>query len=181
VIRDEYSLRCMLRSDIQQHLPRLHAEASIGDAQIIELGVRSGNSTVAFLAAVEEHGGHVYSADIDRPRFPWSNHEQWSFHHGNDLDLVDELPDQVDIVFIDTSHHFQQTVDELEVYVPRVKPGGVVLLHDTELHTPDGAPAGDPIYPVRAAVDLYCAEHRLRPEFVPGCNGLGVIRIPRGD
>jgi hypothetical protein len=34
---------------------------------------------------------------------------------------------------------------------------------------------------VRAAVDLYCADHRLRPEFVPGCNGLGVIRIPRGD
>lgn len=181
MILDEYAMRCDLPSDIQQHLPRLHAEASGGDAIVIELGVRCGNSTAAFLAAVTEHGGHVWSNDLYPPPVPWTGHPQWTFIEGDDLEIVDELPDAVDVVFIDTSHYFQQTSAELELYVPKVRPGGVVLLHDTELKHPEGRPWDDPPYPVRLAVDLYCAEHDLEPEYVAGCYGLGVIRIPGGE
>ena len=173
----EYRARLAMWSDIQQHLPQLHTEASTGDAQIIELGVRAGNSTAAFLAAVEQHGGHVWSVDIDTPPVPWTGHPQWTFIEGDDLDVADQLPDGVDIVFIDTSHYYVQTLAELEVYVPKVKPGGVVLLHDTELEAPWNFPAGDPGFPVRVAVVEYCAEHGLTPEFVSGCYGLGIIRI----
>jgi len=181
MILDEYRMRCDLPTDIQQHLPRLHAEAAIGNAQIIELGVRSGNSTAAFLAAVEEHGGHVWSNDLHPPPVPWVGHPQWTFIAGDDLEIADQLPDDVDIVFIDTSHYFQQTAAELELYVPKVRPGGVLLLHDTELRHPEGRPWDDPDFPVRLAVDLYCAEHDLTPEYVAGCYGLGVIRIPGGE
>ncbi len=180
MIRDEYDIRCQLPSDIQQHLPRLYDEASHGYALVIELGVRSGNSTAAFLAAVTEHSGHVWSNDIHPPPVPWLGHEQWTFIKGDDLLVADQMPNNVDVLFIDTSHHFQQTAAELELYVPKVKPGGVVLLHDTELEHPEGRPHGDPPFPVRLAVDLYCAEHGLIPEYVSGCNGLGVIRIPDG-
>ena len=178
MIRDEYATRLALWSDIQDHLPRLHAEAATGECVVIELGVRAGNSTAAFLAAVDEFGGHVHSCDIHRPRVPWENHPQWTFYEGDDLALVDELPDGVDVLFIDTSHFYDQTCAELELYVPKVKPGGVVLLHDTELKHPEGRPWDDPDFPVRKAVDLYCFEHQLTAEFVEGCNGLGVIRIP---
>jgi predicted O-methyltransferase YrrM len=181
MIRDEYAMRLTLWSDIQDHLPRLHAEASIGDCVVIELGVRGGNSTAAFLAAVDEFGGHVHGCDIRRPGVPWANHPQWTFYEGDDLELADQLPDGVDVLFIDTSHFYDQTCAELEMYVPKVKPGGVVLLHDTELKYPEGRPWDDPPYPVRLAVDLYCGEHGLTPEFVEGCNGLGVIRIPEGN
>lgn len=181
MIRDEYEQRCATPSDINDHLPRLFAEASIGDAQIIELGVRSGNSTAAFLAAVEEHGGYVWSVDIHPAHLPWTGHPQWEFIKGDDLWLADELPDGVDIVFIDTSHHYQQTCAELFAYVRKVKPGGVVLLHDTELENPDGRPTTDPPFPVRVAVEEFCEEFGLTPEFVPGCFGLGVIWIPKGD
>lgn len=177
VINDEYMLRCSLTSDIQQHLPQLKAEAA--DAKrIIELGVRSGNSTCAFLAGVEQSGGHLWSVDIMQPRVPWWGHSQWTVLVGDDLDLADQLPDEVDVVFIDTSHHYVQTQAELELYVPKVKPGGVVMLHDVELERPDGSPATDPAFPVRVAVEEYCQEHGLVPEYVQGCYGLGVIRIP---
>jgi predicted O-methyltransferase YrrM len=181
MIVDEYQLRCQVWSDIQGHLPRLHAEASTGDAVVIELGVRSGFSTAAFLAAVEQHGGHVYSVDTDPVHVPWSNHPQWSFVHGDDLWIADQLPDGVDVVFIDTSHTYQQTSAELEMYVPKVKVGGVVLLHDVELEHPVASPADDPPYPVRQAVVDYCIEHGLTPEFVEGSHGLGVIRIGADD
>jgi predicted O-methyltransferase YrrM len=181
MIREEYQTRCSLPSDIKQHLPQLHDEASTGDAVVLELGVRSGNSTVAFLAALEEHGGYLWSVDIVRPSLPWLNHPQWTMHVGDDLLLADDLPDDVDVVFIDTSHHYTQTAAELAVYVPKVKPGGVVLLHDVELERPDGASPADPAFPVRVAVDEFCAAKGLTPEYVTGCYGLGVIRIPGGD
>ncbi len=173
----EYERRCQEQSDIHQHLPRLHQEASIGNAQIIELGVRSGNSTAAFLAAIEAHGGFLHSVDIHRPQLPWSGHPQWRFHLGDDLVISEDLPDDVDIVFIDTSHHFLQTLAELEVFVPKVKPGGVVLLHDTELEDPYGAPPDDPAFPVAAAIRSYAADHGLTVEWVAGCYGLGVVHV----
>jgi predicted O-methyltransferase YrrM len=176
MISDEYQMRCWMASDIVQHLPQLHSEASTGDAVIIELGVRSGNSTAAFLAAVEKHGGHVYSVDLDRPPVPWHGHEQWTFMQGSDLDLVGDLP-ECDVLFIDTSHTYGQTWAELETFVPKVKPGGVVLLHDTELECPADSPPTDPPFPVKAAVDEYCVVNGLTPEYVAGCYGLGVIRI----
>jgi predicted O-methyltransferase YrrM len=178
MVGDEYRLRCQMGSDIKDHLPRLHEEASTGDVTVIELGVRSGNSTAAFLAAVEARGGHVYSVDVARPKVPWFGHQQWAFLLGDDLALADELPDAVDVLFIDTSHHYKHTWAELEVYVPKVRPGGVVLMHDTELEAPDGAPAGDPVFPVRTAIDEYCLTVGLTPEYITGCYGLGVIRIP---
>ncbi len=182
MILDEYRMRCLVPSDIYEHLPRLYDEASHGYALVIELGVRSGNSTAAFLAAVTEHGGHVWSNDLNQPPVPWAGHEQWTFIEGDDLAISDQMPRNVDVLFIDTSHHFQQTAVELELYVPKVKPGGVVLLHDTELEYPEDRPHTDPPFPVRLAVDLYCEEHGLTPEYVTGCNGLGVIRLPgEGD
>jgi predicted O-methyltransferase YrrM len=182
MIADEYAVRCREWSDIVDHLPRLHAEAAIGGCLVIELGVRSGNSTAAFLAAVAAWGGHVWSVDVNAPQVPpeWFASDQWSVLVGDDLALAHLLPPVVDVLFIDTSHQYGQTVAELAAYVPKVKPGGVVLLHDTELERPEAGLPDDPPFPVRQAVDEFCAAHGLTPEYVPGCNGLGVIRIPGG-
>ena len=116
--------------------------------------------------------------DIVQPRVPWWGHNQWSVLVGDDRELADDIPDDIDVLFIDTSHHYWHTFEELGLYVPKVKPGGVVLMHDTELERPDGAPASDPPFPVRRAIEDYCAGVGLEPEFVGGCYGLGVIRIP---
>jgi cephalosporin hydroxylase len=180
MIHDDYLERCSKGHDIHEHMPRLFAEACVGDATVIELGVRRGNSTAAFLAAVEAHGGHVYSVDIAAPKTPpqWRSSGLWSLHVGNDLDpaLVDQLPDDADVLFIDTDHTYAQTLNELRTYAPKVKPGGVILLHDTELERPEAATAADSAFPVAEAIKTWAAETGHDVEWVPGCYGLGVIR-----
>ena len=62
----------------------------------------------------------------------WAGSDLWSFVQGDDLTL--ELPvTEFDVLFIDTSHFYAHTLTELRRFVPLVKPGGTVLLHDTLL------------------------------------------------
>jgi predicted O-methyltransferase YrrM len=180
LIRNEYESRCANWSDIVDHLPRLHSEAARPNVTVIELGVRSGNSTAAFLLAAEEHDGTVWSVDVNTPNVPWWTHDRWTMVVGDDLDaeIQADLPALADVVFIDTTHAYTQTLNELHAFWPRVKPGGVMLLHDTELDHPDASPPDDPMFPVRAAIDewLQSAVGVAETEFVTGCYGLGVIR-----
>ncbi len=179
-VAEIYAERCGIDSDIVGHLPRLYSEAAKGNAQVIELGVRTGNSTSAFLAAVEQHGGHLWSVDIVQPDVPWEwlDHPSWTLTIGDDIQVADQLPDGVDVLFIDTSHFYNATVRELRTYVPKVRYGGVVLMHDTEMSRQHPK---EPIYPVHAAIEKYVKRfHRgpkLRPEYVTGSCGLGVLRV----
>lgn len=95
-------------SDISDHLPRLYELACRPHVKVIELGVRRGDSTSAFLAAAQEYGGEVWSVDITPPVVPsdWENLPFWYPIVGDDLEVAEQLPDQVDIVFIDTSHTY---------------------------------------------------------------------------
>ena len=166
----EYLARCALDSDISPHLPFLYDSAR--DATVIELGVRTGNSTAAFLAA----GAEVWSADTAEPQVPaeWRDNPRWHFLCGDDLneEILAALPAKADIVFIDTSHTYEHTLAELRAYAPRA--GVLVLLHDTQWV--DGRDAGTPSGPVARALDDYCTETGLTWENRPGAYGLGVVR-----
>ena len=167
-------------SDIHAHLPRLFELASIPYVKVIELGVRRGDSTAAFLAAAEEQGGEVWSVDIADPRVPaeWHDLQFWYLTVGDDLKVADQLPDNVDIVFIDTSHTYEQTKLELELYVEKVKSGGLIVLHDTELRRPEASPASDPDFPVAQAVREFVeADAGRSVEWVEGCYGLGIVTV----
>jgi predicted O-methyltransferase YrrM len=179
-LRADYDARCTTWSDIQDWIPTLHDTAArYPGAVVLELGVRSGNSTSAFLLAVDEVRGHLWSADVNTPGVPgwWWSYPRWTCRIGDDCNpaVAVDLPAEVDVLFIDTSHHYEHTLNELRLYVPRVKSGGVVLMHDTELEQPDGY-AGGP-FPVARALDAYCAEAGLRWENRAGCYGLGVIQL----
>jgi predicted O-methyltransferase YrrM len=176
---DEHQQRCSEWSDIYEHLPRLFAETCRYEApQVVELGVRSGNSTCAFLAAVETVGGHVWSVDPERAHVPphWFDSDLWTFVQADDLKVVDEAP-VCDVLFIDTTHGYQQTWNELLNYAGKVRPGGVILLHDTELERPELSPHDDP-FPVRRATEEFLTYYPVGDvEWVSGCNGLAVIRV----
>lgn len=177
----EYEARCRADSDIVDHLPFLYdTVCRFAGAVILELGVRTGNSTAAFLAGAEMVGGHLWSVDIAKPHVPawWHESGRWTLSIGDDLaeSTCEKLPDQVDILFIDTSHAFEHTLSELEAHVPRVVPGGVVLCHDTELKEPEGAPP-EPAFPVARALDDFCESHELSWSNRTGCYGLGVLEV----
>jgi len=154
------------KTDIRDHLPRLFAEAR---GTVLELGVRGGISTAAFLAGVEQRGGEVWSVDVDPSCAPaWAAHPLWHFVCSDSRDpeplAAAGLPSQIDVLFVDTLHKYAQVRDELAVWGPRVSQGGIVLLHDTSAF-PE----------VRHAAEDYARRKGLRYEFLPGSNGLGVI------
>ncbi len=184
-VNSQYQLLCEMTmkashmpSDINEHLQtfyqlthKLHAQ------KIIELGTRGANSTLAFLLAVEDTAGHVWSVDLEpAPTLP---SKRWTFIQGSDLDLevLAQLPDDADIVFIDTSHAYQQTLAELNVYLWKVRPGGRIVLHDTARRRFLGMNRQPP-FPVARAVDEFCAEEDLSVEYRDNCSGLGIITIP---
>src|SRR5690606_6266574 len=180
-----YEHLCEQPSDIREHLPTLHDLAVKLDAEtVIELGVRTGVSTVAWLAALQQPGGTLSAVAATAGPPMVTAHQQCRFIQGDDLsdEVLDQLPKQADIVFIDTVHTYDHTTDELLTYWMRVRPGGCIVLHDTAVETFDhhlGDLAGQPPYPVRTAVEDFLAHHEgLEVEWHENCNGLAVIRVP---
>ena len=175
-------------SDIREYLPYLHDTAKAYPAcRVLELGTRKGNSTLAFLAAVEPTRGHVWSVDIDNVTRvpdgmgPWAGCPLWTFTHGDDLHpaVAAAQPPEVDVLFIDTTHFYDHTLEELRLYAPRVAPGGVILCHDTKLLVWEALAGPEPeqVPPVRRALGDWCAETGRVWEEIPGEYGLGVVRI----
>lgn len=176
----DYRARCEQGSDIMQWLPTLYGTvATYARPTVVELGVRSGNSTAALLAAADLTDGHVHSCDVNVPAVPewWQDSGRWTVHIGDDVNpaILADMPDAIDVLFIDSSHHYDHTLTELRAYVPRMRQGGTVLMHDTELEMPEGS-QGEP-YPVARALNAYCAEAELIWVNNTGCYGLGVITI----
>ena len=96
------------------------------------------------------------------------------------LDQV-ELNAPYDIIYIDSSHQYEQTLQELETYLierPMIRSGGMVFLHDITL--PMDGDRG-----VGTAVDDWIARHpqyRYLPLTTgglwPNPCGLGIILAP---
>lgn len=179
----EYRRLCAEPSDIYLHLPRfVELVRKMGATRVVELGTRTGVSTVAWLYALEQTGGRLVSVDLDA-KPPIGDYDHWTFIQGNDEDprvynrLVDEFPDGVDILFLDTSHWLDETRRELALYRWLVRPGGVIVCHDTELPFPEGAPADDPAFPVKRAVQEFTRREGFEWTNIPECWGLAIIDV----
>lgn len=163
-------------SDVQSHLTTLF---DCAHGNVLELGVRAGISTTALLAGVEARGGHVWSVDRDDCSPVWAGHAQWSFIQADSLETdriaramgwpMTTPADAIECLFIDTAHTEERTIAELRAWGGHVRPGGVILLHDTD---------DSSTYPgVRNAISVYCSTRNLTPLYMPGSYGLGVIRL----
>jgi hypothetical protein len=130
-------------SDIQGHLPTLF-DAAHGFC--LEIGTRSGVSTSALLYGIEEHGGHLWSVDLnDCPVF--KGHPNWTFIQGDSIkgaaELKNILPEALDVLFVDGDHTKEGCLADLNNFGSMAKR---ILVHDSEA----------PDYPgVRLAVEEY--------------------------
>lgn len=180
-LTSEYQRLCQVPSDIVNHLPRfVNLVRELDATTVIELGTRTGVSTVAWLHALEGRG-HLTSVDIDEAP-PIGEHPHWTFIQGDDTDpaVQAQLPAQADIVFIDTSHLYEHTVTELDTYKAFVRPGGRIVCHDTQLRRPEGSPSR-PLFPVRKAIVEFVEANSFDWIEYPDCYGLGVILIPNEE
>lgn len=173
------TIHSKLRTDINEHLPTLYQLAvEINAKVVIELGVRSGESTIAFLEAMHTTDGHLWSVDVDpcegakQKMKRYGLDDRWTFTVLDDISYGMSKWDRTkkaDIVFIDTSHEYRQTQMELNVYDQIVRPGGLMILHDT-VSRPQGV-----LKPIREFLDT----HRgYRFENLENCCGLGILRKP---
>lgn len=173
----EYERLCETPSDIWKHLPRFVELVDALQAEhVIELGSRSGVSTVAWLYGLLGTDGRLTSVDLD-PAPEIGTWDHWTHVRGDDTDpaLLASL-EPADIIFVDTSHHYVHTLQELNLYRWLVKPGGLLCGHDSELMWPEGAPRADGPYPVKRAVKEFATENGYPVLFYEDNNGLWLMR-----
>lgn len=145
-MNDLLKQRICIQHDINYFLPILYEMVNqeiVGkeDFTIVELGVREGSSTIAFLSALENNKkGRLWSADLDPIMDSLATElinnglwDYWYFWQGDSVDFSEfHFSDkQVDMIFVDTSHEYDQTVKEIAAWTPKLKVGGRMIFHDT--------------------------------------------------
>ena len=175
----EYERVCSIPSDISAQLPVLvDIIVGMGMTNVLELGTRTGVSTIGLLHALEQTGGRLTSVDLDE-RPPIGEFDHWQFIQGDDMssEVLAQLDGPFDMVFLDTSHLYKETCAEIRLYQHLVRPGGVFSFHDVNLEWPEGSSPADGPFPVRRAIEEYAAsEHR---EWVNTGDwpGLGIMKF----
>lgn len=138
----EYKLVCDCATDINEHLPVLRKYAEQCD-HVTELGVRYGNSTVAFMAARPKKFiayDLQYNDKMDYLKLiAEESNLGFELKIENPLNLEDgrsEL-EETDLLFIDTNHHATQLREELRLHSPKAKK--YIIMHDTTIFYDRGA------------------------------------------
>lgn len=175
MIEESYQKLCKTPSDINEHLPTLKRYAEQSES-IVEMGVRSIVSTWALLAgkpkvlvSVDTEDPSYYGGDVWEV-YDATNEEDiiFNFIKGSSLEVT--IP-EVDFLFIDTLHTYDQLTAELERHNSQVKK--FIAMHDTNL-------AGDPDH-MRQAVNDFLDKHKEWEvaEHFDNCNGMTFLkRIP---
>lgn len=117
---------------------------------LVELGTHYGESYFGFCQAVAEHnvGCVCYAVDTwmgeahagyygeevytDVESYNRANYDKFSYLLRTTFDaaLSQFAPDSIDILHIDGLHTYEAVAHDLYGWLPKVRPGGIVLLHD---------------------------------------------------
>ena len=116
---------------------------------------------------------HYYSEDPNKPihvknLFMMNMHgyeDIYKIIEGKSEEVYDQLEDEsVDILFIDADHSYLGVKRDIELYMPKVKKGGILCGHDFDDTTPDFSFA-------KACCDL--DDNSLAQDFIP-VNGMWI-------
>lgn len=133
----------MHRTDICDHLNLLFFMAvSARPKLMVELGTRGGESTRALLSAAALSNATLLSLDInDCAGLDLPYREHWRFIKADDIEFgtngfkpwcaEEGMEPNIDVLFIDTSHLYDHTKEEIRVWMPLVAEDGVVMFHDS--------------------------------------------------
>ena len=132
-------------SDISEHLHVLNFLIRMKKPEVlVELGTRGGESTRVFIKALGEIGGQGYSVDLmPAPKF-LNELSYWKHFVGDDVAIgrlgktEGRWPNGndfkgIDFLFLDTSHEYDHTVEEIVAWWPLINPKGLLIFHDTNL------------------------------------------------
>lgn len=132
-------------TDISDHLNTLFFFAANPQNKLmVELGTRGGESTRALLAAAVVSDSFLLSVDIDdcsHIRVPFQ--DKWCFKQESDVEFASggfrawcvekSMQPVIDVLFIDTSHEYEHTKEEIASWSPYLAPNGLMIFHDTNM------------------------------------------------
>lgn len=122
-------------TDINDHLITIYdTVVNYKHPIILECGIRGGESSFAFKQAITDAGGVLYGIDIVNCADAYAG-STGVFKIGQAKNAKTIFPNNIayDIIFLDTSHKYAETVDELNNLWPLLKLGGKFIFHDTNL------------------------------------------------
>ena len=174
--------------DSDKHILTLFSLAvGAGAKNIIELGVRDGQTTLPLVMAAKHNGGKLYSVDI-KPQPDTISKDYLShleYHQKDTIEFLSEWNSEkdIDFIFIDDWHSYEHVKKELEILDTLVSPRTLIVLHDLMYGNTC------PFYHVDLSVTTgqwasggpYRAVAELNPQFweyatIPYNNGLTLLR-----
>lgn len=128
-------------TDISDHLNTIYAIAMAKKPKVIlELGTRGGESTKVLTHVAQKFGSRGYSVDLSEAPDWLNSRTDWKHFVYDDTKFPEIITknwpdgttfDGIDLLFLDTSHFYEHTLQELELYWDLINPDGVLILHDT--------------------------------------------------
>lgn len=129
-------------NDINEHLELIFAETlAVRPALIVEMGVRGGTTTLVFEKVASLCQASIVSVDLDDCSSV-CDYDKWHFFRGDDVRFAGDfdafcrehnIRNAVDVLYIDTSHYYEHTVQEIAAWFPLLAPNAKVLFHDTNM------------------------------------------------
>jgi hypothetical protein len=132
ILQTEYVIACNTESDINKHLPKLH-ELAKECSSVVELGVRSGVSTRAFLCLdVKLRSYDLYKDETVADLFNKASSLNRDVQYIVENTLTAEI-ESADMMFVDTDHTYQQVSQELKLHADKIKK--YIAFHDTQTYS----------------------------------------------
>ncbi len=106
--------------------------SNIENPQILEFGVRHGQSTELFLEICEKKKGFLYSVDVDDYTDKFQS-TKWKFIHGRDDDyeLIEKfIPQKLDLIYLDSFHNAKHVEKIIYHYYDFLKPNCLYIIDD---------------------------------------------------
>jgi len=127
---------------VDGRLLRLFTEAT-GAKHVVEIGTSNGYSGIWFCLALRTTGGKLTTHEIDarraslaRENFKRAGVDKLvTLIEGNAHETVNNLKEPIDILFLDADK--EGYIDYFNKLLPLVRPGGLVLAHNTDSTGPD--------------------------------------------
>lgn len=125
------------------HLGRKQPEG----ATFVEIGSYLGASSCFLAAGASEirGGAKVYCVDTwnnesmsEGPRDTWLEFKENTFRYrtiivslrGHSVEVARDFHEQIDLLFIDGDHSYEGCRADVAIWLPHLKPGGLVIMHD---------------------------------------------------